>query len=64
MRAFQNVSIRRKLTLIIMLTTSIALSLACLAFVAYDRYTVRHDTTRYLSTLADMTGGNTTRPCP
>jgi two-component system, sensor histidine kinase and response regulator len=60
MRAFRNVSIRRKLTLIIMLTTSIALSLACLAFVAYDRYTVRHDTTRYLSALADMTGGNAT----
>jgi hypothetical protein len=46
--------------LIIMLTTSIALSLACLAFVAYDRYTVRHDTSRYLPALADMTGRNAT----
>jgi signal transduction histidine kinase/DNA-binding response OmpR family regulator len=60
MRAFRDVSIRRKLTLIIMLTTSIALSLACISFVAYDLYTFRQDTTHYLSTLADITGGNNT----
>jgi signal transduction histidine kinase/DNA-binding response OmpR family regulator len=58
MRAFRDVSIRRKLTLIIMLTTSIALLLACMSFVAYDLYTFRLDTTHYLSTLADITGGN------
>jgi len=57
MRAFRNVSIRRQLTLIIMLTTSIALSFACLAFVAYEHDNVRHDIRRYLSVLAGMTGG-------
>jgi signal transduction histidine kinase/CheY-like chemotaxis protein len=60
MQAFRDVSIWRKLILIVMLTTSIALSLACVSFVAYDLLTFRHVTTYYLSTLADITGSNST----
>jgi len=42
---FANLSIRRKLNLVIMLTSSVALILACTVFLAYDRYTY-HQTLR------------------
>jgi signal transduction histidine kinase/DNA-binding response OmpR family regulator len=38
---FKNLSIRHKLTLIVLFTSSVALLLACLAFMAYDHYTFR-----------------------
>jgi nitrogen fixation/metabolism regulation signal transduction histidine kinase len=60
MRVFRDLSIRRKLTLIVMLTASIALLLACVAFVAYDLFTFRQATTHYLATLADIIGDNST----
>ena len=41
MNFFRNLSIRLKQTLIIMLTSSIALLLACAAFIAYDAVTFR-----------------------
>src|SRR5712691_8641718 len=60
MRAFRNLSIRRKLTLIIMLTSSVALLLACAAFVSYDLYAFRQAKVHDLTTLADIIGSNST----
>lgn len=58
MRTFRDVSIKRKLTLIIMLTTSVALLLACMAFVTYDRITFKRAMRRDLSTIAEIIGSN------
>jgi len=41
MRVIQAMSIRRKLTLIIMAITSVVLLLACLALAGYDLVTMR-----------------------
>src|SRR2546425_11702584 len=60
MRAFRDLSIRRKLTLIIMLTSSVALLLACVAFVSYDLYTFRQAKVHDLATLAEIIGSNST----
>ena len=49
MRLFQNASIRRKQTLVIMLTSGIVLLLACAAFVAYDAVTFRPQLAENLS---------------
>src|SRR6185295_19062724 len=60
MRAFRNIPIRRKLTAIIMLTSSIALLVACAVFVAYDQVAMRTAMTRNLSAVAQMVGANST----
>jgi len=60
MRAFRDFSIRRKLTLIIMVTSSVALLLACAAFVSYDLYTFRQAKVHDLTTLAKIIGSNST----
>ena len=60
MRAFRNFSIQRKLTLIIMATSSVALLLASAVFSTYDHYTFRHATVHDLTTLADIIGSNST----
>jgi signal transduction histidine kinase len=52
--------IQRKLTLIIMLTTSVALLLACAAFVSYELVTFRGAMVRELSILAEVIGANST----
>src|SRR5215471_11508501 len=59
MLSFRNLSIRRKQLLIIMLTSSIALLLACTAFTAYELITFRTGMVRNLSTLAEIVGNNT-----
>ena len=51
-------SIKRKLTLIIMLTSSIALVLACIAFSVYELRTYRDATAGELATMAQMIGAN------
>jgi PAS domain S-box-containing protein len=51
-------SIRRKLTRIIMLTSTTAVLLACIAFVVSDFVTLRHGLADDLSTLAQVTGSN------
>ena len=51
-------SIKRKLTLIIMLTSSIALVLACIAFSVYELQSYRDATTSELATMAQMIGAN------
>src|SRR5713101_5829740 len=60
MRAFRDFSIRRKLRLIIMLTSSVALLLACTVFITYDRYSFRRGKVEDLTALADIIGSNST----
>src|SRR2546422_138811 len=56
MSFFKNLSLQRKLTAIIMLTSCIALLLACAAFVGYELFTFRSNLVSEMSTLADITG--------
>ncbi len=58
MRIFQNASIRRKQTLIIMLISSVALLLACAAFIIYDTVTFRRELSERVTILADAIGNN------
>ena len=60
MRSLGNLSIKRKLTWIIMLTSGIALLLACLAFIVYDRITFKDSMARDLMTMAEVIGFNST----
>ena len=60
MLAFRNLSIRRKLTLIVMVTTCTAILLACGAFLAFDIHTLRQTRLRDLETLAEVLGSNST----
>ena len=57
---FTNLSIKRKLTLLIMLISSVALLLACLAVVVYDQISFRRILVNNLSTLAEIAGDNST----
>jgi PAS domain S-box-containing protein len=59
MLSFRNLSIRHKQMLIVMLTSSIALLLACATFTAYELITFRKGMVRNLSTLAEIVGNNT-----
>ena len=52
-------SIRHKQMLIIMLITSVALLLACAAFVSFEMINFRKDMVQNLSTLAKIMGNNT-----
>jgi two-component sensor histidine kinase len=58
--AFRDLSIRRKLVLIIVLTSGIALFLACGALVAYDWLSTRQGLVRQVETLAAVVGTNST----
>jgi len=60
MHAFRDMPIKRKLMLIIMLTSSVALLLVCMAFVTTDLITFRHAMGRDLSIKAEMIGTNST----
>jgi hypothetical protein len=60
MLAFRNLSIRRKLTLIVMVTTCTAILLACGAFLAFDIHTLWQTRLRDLETLAEVLGSNST----
>jgi len=60
MRAFQDMSIGRKLTIIIVATSSLALLLASLGGIAYDLISARRAIVREIETVADMTGRNST----
>ena len=59
-RLFRDASIKRKLTLITMVTSSVTLLLAGAAYVTYDLITFRHAMTRNLLTLAEIIGTNST----
>ena len=58
MRLLQNVSIQRKQMLVIMLTSTVALLLACTGFVTYEMAAFRREMTGNLSTLAQVIGNN------
>jgi signal transduction histidine kinase/CheY-like chemotaxis protein len=58
MRAFRDISIRRKLTIIVMFTSSVALLIASLAFMVYDTLTFRERMVRDLTVVADGIGIN------
>jgi two-component system, sensor histidine kinase and response regulator len=55
----QNTSIRRKLTVVNLATSCLALGLACLGFAVYERASFRAAMKSELSTLADTLGANT-----
>src|ERR1700738_642075 len=55
---FQNLSIKRKLTLITMLTSSIALILSSASFLIYDLVSFRHLLSQDLMTQASIIGYN------
>jgi signal transduction histidine kinase len=55
---FKNTSLRRKQTLIMMLTSSVVLLLACAAFIAYDTVTFRRELAERVTILADAIGNN------
>src|SRR5437879_12500997 len=60
MPSFRDLSIRRKLTLIVMITTCTAILLACGAFFAFDIHTLRQSRMHDLETLAEVLGSNST----
>jgi signal transduction histidine kinase/ActR/RegA family two-component response regulator len=53
-------SIRRKQMLLLMLTSGVALLLACGAFVAYERYSFRHALAQKIESLATIVGNAST----
>src|SRR5690348_849518 len=55
----KNSSIQRKLTFVIVCTSLVGLSLACLSFDLYERTSFRAAMTSELSVLADTLGANT-----
>ncbi|MDO8682183.1 MAG: response regulator [Armatimonadota bacterium] len=60
MRKFRDFSIKRKLMFITMLTCTLALALACAAFLTYEMITYRNAAVKNLSSLADIIGNNST----
>jgi len=54
----RDISIKRKLTIIIMVTSEIALVLACIAFIIYDRITIKASMAHDLTILAEIIGDN------
>src|SRR5437764_6028316 len=61
MTSFKNLSIKSKLTWVIMLTSGVALLMACAAFVAHELFSFRQTMVEELSALADVVG-KTARP--
>ena len=60
MAVFQDISIKRKLTAIIMIASTVALLLVSAGFVTYDWVTFRKSMERDLSTLAEVIGNEST----
>jgi signal transduction histidine kinase/DNA-binding response OmpR family regulator len=52
-RAFRDLSIRHKLTLIVMFTSGVAVLLACFGFIAYDDITFRNKMVNDMAVVAD-----------
>jgi PAS domain S-box-containing protein len=57
---YRAASIERKLTLVMLTTSLLGLSVACLGFEIYERVSYRESITSELSALADTLGANTT----
>ncbi|MEW6126214.1 MAG: response regulator [Acidobacteriota bacterium] len=60
MFTFRNLSIKRKLNLIIMITSSVALLVACIAFLAYDLLSFKREMANRLSAQAEIIKTNCT----
>ena len=60
MRTFPSFSIATKVQWIVFSAISMALLLACLAFLAYDYYAFRATRTKDIQTLAEVIGSNST----
>ena len=60
MAVYRDMSIQRKLAMVILSTTLLALSLACMGFELYERASYRKAMTSELSALAETVGANTT----
>lgn len=60
MRWFHDIPIRRKQVLVIMLTSTVALVLACAAFMVHDTLAFRREMGERLASLAGVTGNNLT----
>jgi hypothetical protein len=58
MRFLHHVPLKRKLIIITMFTTTLALALACVTFTIYDQVILRRDLVRDLSSTAEMIGFN------
>ncbi len=58
MRLLQNLPIKRKLTIISMITSGVALVLTCAAFISYEQFTFRRDMARDLEITAQILGFN------
>jgi len=58
LRFLRNIPIRRKITVITMLTSGVALLVACIAFVAYEQITFRRTMATELSVLTDLFDDN------
>jgi TMAO reductase system sensor TorS len=56
---FQDLSIRRKLVLLMLATSVLSLVLACVGFAIYERVSLRRTAANELATLADTLGANT-----
>ena len=62
MSLLQNLSIKNKMTAVIMLTSCVALIVAAVAFVAYELFTFRSAMVVEISTFAEMTATNCSVP--
>src|SRR5262245_39276081 len=58
LRYLHDIPFRRKLTIITMLTSTAALTVACVAFTIYDQVSLRRDLVDALSSTAEMIGFN------
>jgi two-component system, sensor histidine kinase and response regulator len=60
MRRLEQLSVRQKLTAIILLTSSVGILLACTVFAVYDAITFLRTLANDLGTVAEITGSNST----
>ena len=58
-KRFNDISIKHKLTIVMMLTSGVALLLACGAFLGYEVLSFRRTAESDLATLAHIVGNNT-----
>ena len=58
---FRDLPLKRKLTVITMVTSGVAMLLACLVFVAHEQVSFRQRVVRDLLIVAEMTGENVTK---
>jgi signal transduction histidine kinase len=62
MQTLQDISIKKKVVLLIMLAVMTAMSVACTAFVVNDVYMIKHDMAEQFSALAEVLGNSAVLP--